>query len=126
MKTVIQRIDDLLSQIRVLERFDQFEKIELVKCQLYTFEKTRLPSGSGFDNGCHVSISDSSEKAIHIQVDYHHMNEGGMYDGWTRHLLIVRPTFTGFTITVKGINKNDIKTHIADTFYDVLSRDYNA
>lgn len=42
-----------------------------------------LPSGSGFDAG--TRIEKSSDFSVVFFTEYHHMNEMGYYDGWTKH-----------------------------------------
>lgn len=83
-----------------------------------------LPSGSGFDNGTTIDLDNSNAKQLAFETSFHHMNEHGMYDGWTEHRVVVKPAFDGFTITVSGRNRNDIKDYIAETFHHVLSETY--
>ena len=80
-----------------------------------------LPSGSGFDNGTTVDLDRSSEKRIVLSTSFHHMNDSGMYDGWTDHDIIVTPAFDGFDLRVTGRDKRDIKEYIAETFHHCLS-----
>lgn len=44
------------------------------------------------------------------------MNDAGMYDGWTEHVITILPSFSGITISVSGSNRNDIKDYLAETF----------
>lgn len=73
-----------------------------------------LPSGSGFDSGTEILLL-SSTKAV-FETSFHHMDEAGGYDGWTNHIVTVRPTFTGLDIAVSGRNRNGIKEYIAEEF----------
>jgi hypothetical protein len=79
-----------------------------------------LPSGHGFDAGSKIMlVSDDNE--IAIKTSFHHMDEAGFYDGWTEHMVIVRPSLAfGFTITVTGEDRDGICDHIAETFDLVL------
>jgi hypothetical protein len=52
------------------------------------------------------------------------MDKTGMYDGWTNHSLIVKPSFDGLNIRVTGRNKNYIKEYLADLFYEALTQEY--
>ena len=81
-----------------------------------------LPSGSGIDNGTTVEWDASTEEKLVLRAGFHHMNDGGMYDGWTQHTIIVRPTFDGITVDVKGRNRNDIKDYLCETYSYTLSR----
>lgn len=84
-----------------------------------------MPSGSGFNAGtAFYAIDHVNEKAdkLVFMTGFHHMNEYGMYDGWTYHKVVVRPSLAhGFTLRVTGSNRNRIKEYIADTFHAALS-----
>jgi hypothetical protein len=59
-----------------------------------------------------------------IVTSYHHMNDAGMYDGWTDHKVIVTPSLVhGFVLRITGRNRNDIKEYIADLFQQSLMAD---
>lgn len=80
-----------------------------------------LPSGSGFDNGSELDPKSTPEKLV-FTTSFHHMNENGMYDGWTDHTVTVRPSLVfGFLITVGGKNRNDIKAYVAEMFECALN-----
>lgn len=89
-----------------------------------------LPSGSGFDAGTQLDVCehvDSHAERLTFQTSFHHMNENGYYDGWTKHSVIIRPSLShGFTLRVTGRNRNDIKDYIADAFYAALNAPYKA
>lgn len=77
------------------------------------------PSGGGFDAGTRVVSIDS--QSIRLETSFHHMNDGGMYDGWTEHPITVRPSFTGgLDITIRGRDRNNIKDHIHDVVSEWL------
>lgn len=81
-----------------------------------------LPSGSGIDCGTGlVSIRAAMSEKIVLACSFHHMNEHGMYDGWTEHTITVRPSFDGLNITISGPNRNDIKDHLHEVYAHVLS-----
>lgn len=83
-----------------------------------------LPSGSGFDNGSTIYLDESSADKIVLATSFHHMDEMGGYDGWTDHKITVRPSLVhGFTLTIGGRNRNDIKDYIAETFQHCLSQE---
>jgi hypothetical protein len=86
--------------------------------------KNHLPSGSGFDGGTTVDIDSSHGDKLVLSTGYHHMNDGGVYDGWTYHTVTVTPSFIGdFNIRVSGRNRNDVKNYIGDQFYYDLTRE---
>lgn len=81
-----------------------------------------LPHGSGFDRGCTLNEEESNRDKLVFNVSFHHMDDHGYYDGWTDHNVIVTPEFiSGFRLRVTGRNKRDIKTYIAEQFYDLFS-----
>lgn len=81
---------------------------------------TYMPQGSGFDRGTYFDDENSTSEKLIFHTHFHHMNENGIYDGWTDHKVIVTPSFTGYLIRIGGRNRNDIKDHIHDAFNDAL------
>ena len=83
-----------------------------------------LPRGSGFDNGTTISLEASTSEKLVFDTSFHHMNEGGMYDGWTSHQVVVRPSLVfGFSIRVTGKNRNEVKDFIAAAFEQALNEE---
>ena len=78
-----------------------------------------LPSGSGIDNGTKLESADASK--IVLTAGFHHMNDGGYYDGWTEHRITIRPRFDGIDVTVSGRNRNDIKEYLGELYHAALS-----
>lgn len=81
------------------------------------------PSGSGFDDG--TILSSVQEHQMLFETSFHHMDEMGGYDGWTNHVVYVKPSFDGITLRITGKNKNDIKEYIGDVFFDWLNSEIN-
>ncbi len=79
------------------------------------------PSGSGFDNGTQLVEDRCTDRKLVFDTAFHHMNETGMYDGWTEHRVTVHSTFGGLDIQVGGRDRNQIKDYIGDVFYDWLT-----
>lgn len=80
-----------------------------------------MPSGAGFDNGTKIDFDRSTDSRLEFTTAFHHMNDGGYYDGWTEHRVIITPSFIGgYDIRVTGRNRNDIKDYIAETFCHCL------
>lgn len=81
------------------------------------------PHGSGIDRGTRLSTEANSEH-LQFEVAYHHMNDGGYYDGWTEHVLHVTPSFEhGFICRFTGSNRNDIKSYLSDVYNDWLGEE---
>lgn len=86
--------------------------------------KEYMPSGSGFDHGTRLDMDKSHADKLVFTTAFHHMNESGMYDGWTEHTVVVTPSMQhGFNLRISGRNRNDIKEYMYSTFRDALSFD---
>ena len=86
--------------------------------------KEHFPSGSGFDCGTKLDFEKSTPEKLIFFTEFHHMDESGMYDGWTAHEVIVKPSLAfGFTIRVTGKDRNDIKDYIAECFDGALNEE---
>lgn len=91
------------------------------KVNLAAIEDQYLPSGSGFDSGTFVNLDKSSGDKIVLETSYHHMGEGGFYEGWTFHTVTITPSLLfRFHMKVNGVNKNGIKDYIVDVFHGAL------
>lgn len=81
----------------------------------------RLPSGSGIDAGTTIDVDASTTDRIVLRTSFRHMTDDGMYDGWTEHRIVVRPSFLGtIDIQISGRNRNDIKDYLSDIFTRTL------
>jgi hypothetical protein len=90
--------------------------------RLEHFQKCYLPSGGGIDSGTKIDLDKSTDEKIVLTFGYHHMNEGGFYDGWTEHTAIITPSLQfGFNLKITGRDRNQIKEYLADTFHHVLN-----
>lgn len=79
--------------------------------------KNEMPSGSGIDSGTKFDFERSTPDKLVFNVSYHHMNDGGYYDGWTEHNITVRPSLAfGFELSISGPNRNDIKEYLSQTY----------
>lgn len=87
-----------------------------------------LPSGSGWDDGTNIDWDESHADKLVFYGGFHHMDEGGGYDGWTYHKIIVTPSLSfGFHLRITGSdfpnrpmaplsNRNDIKDYLHEIF----------
>jgi len=76
-----------------------------------------LPSGSGFDDGCFLLLHESTPEKLVFRANFHHMNNDGLYIGWSSHKVIVTASLQyGFNIKVTGRDKRGIKDYIVDSF----------
>lgn len=87
-------------------------------------EKNFLPSGSGIDGGTNIRFDESTGDKIVLGCGFHHMDENGMYDGWTDHTITITPSLIhGLNIKISGRNRNDIKEYLHEVFYQDLTRE---
>jgi hypothetical protein len=94
--------------------------------RLETATKDYMPSGSGFDSGTTIDLDASTADKLVFSTSYHHMNDVGMYDGWTEHDVIVTPDLaSGFKLRITGRDRNGIKEYIAETFDSALRQPVN-
>lgn len=101
---------------RNVEWFDRHSNL------IHLIEREILPRGSGVDAGTTVDLDRSTEEKIVLHTAFHHMDEGGSYDGWTEHTITIRPSLVhGIGITIGGRDRNGIKEYLGDLFHDVLT-----
>lgn len=83
-----------------------------------------LPSGSGIDCGTKIDWARTSSARLVFIAPFHHMNENGMYDGWTDHAVFVTPSLAwDIEIRITGRDRNHVKEYIAGLFEYALTRD---
>jgi hypothetical protein len=86
--------------------------------------KEFLPHGSGIDGDNIFDIGASRPDKLVVHTAFHHMDEFGVYDGWTQHrVIVITPTFSGVDIAIHGLNRNDIKDHLHEVFHYALNRE---
>lgn len=84
--------------------------------------KAHMPSGSGVDSGTKIDLDASTGEKLVFTFSYHHMNDNGMYDGWTEHKAIVTPSLAhGFSLNITGRNRNQIKEYLHEVFSFAVS-----
>lgn len=119
-KTVLKEIVALSIAIENCQKSGNTEWEEKHSESLGKLCRNHLPSGSGIDSGTEL-VSATPQKVV-LSFGYHHMDESGMYDGWTDHKAIVTPSLlSDFDIRITGPNKNDIKSYLYDVFYQELT-----
>jgi hypothetical protein len=83
----------------------------------------QLPRGSGIDNGTKFNFEKSKPNRLVLNVDFHHMDENGYYDGWTEHEIVITPDLAhNFDFRITGRDRNQIKDYLGDTYHYALSR----
>lgn len=81
-----------------------------------------LPHGSGIDSGMKFLWDESTGQKLVFTCDFHHMDENGMYDGWTEHKVIITPSFPfGYTMRITGRDRDMIKEYLHDLLHGVFS-----
>lgn len=117
----------IASKIQAMRNCDESGNIEWFHKHhdaILALVRDHLPSGSGFDSGTAIDgleHVDSKRDELRFSTFFHHMNDSGMYDGWSEHCIVVRPSLAhGFTLRVAGRDRNGIKEYIAEVFSAAL------
>lgn len=114
---IYQRIAQLLTAISNCRESGNAEWQDRHALRLRTLMRETAPSGSGIDCGTKL-MGDSTPEKLRFAVDFHHMNEGGMYDGWTEHVVTVRPSLAfNITLSISGRDRAGIKEYLGDTMH---------
>jgi len=112
----------LVAAIRNCEKSNNQEWLGRHTARLKTLVQEEMPSGSGIDNGTKIDLDASTPDKLVFEVGFHHMNDGGMYDGWTEHRIIVTPSLAfGFDLRITGKDRNEIKEYLNDVYYSALN-----
>ena len=123
---VIEKIASALCARANCEASDNQEWFARHTETLERIEREYLPSGSGVDAGTRIDLERSTGKRIVLTFGFHHMNEGGYYDGWTDHKVTVTPAFIGgFDLRVTGRDRNQIKDYLGDLIHEILASEYS-
>ena len=86
--------------------------------------KDFMPSGSGINSGTDFDFAVSKPERLVFTTSFHHMNDGGSYDGWTDHTVIVTPSlWNDFDLRITGRNRKDIKDYLHDVFREALRQE---
>jgi hypothetical protein len=135
MKRVYQELSSMiqarLNNLEDMKRDNLPEETE--KLRSYWFEEWEKriletvkngPSGSGIDSGTEITLDKSIRNKLVFHTAYHHMNDGGMYDGWTEHNLIVTPDLCfGFNLKITGRDRNYIKDYLHEVYSEWLNEE---
>lgn len=82
----------------------------------------RMPRGAGIDQGTQLRLDDCTPNKLVFGTAFHHMDEHGGYDGWTEHIVSVRPSLTStIEVDIRGSNRNQIRDYLHDVFLDALT-----
>ena len=115
----------LASAIDARKRCQETKNTEWFEKHSETIEQLvdMLPSGSGWDSGTKIDLDASHADKLVLYGSHHHMNDCGMYDGWTEHTITVTPSLIHtFHLRISGRNRNDIKEYLYEIFRDDLSQ----
>ena len=119
-----QTIAQLVQARENCKKSNNREWLDKHESRITDLVKSFLPSGSGFDNGTQIDLDESTPNRLVFHTAYHHMNDGGYYDGWTEHSVIVTPDLaSGFDLRITGRDRREIKDYIGEVFHHALSVD---
>lgn len=126
-KTVAEAIASRVVAIRNCKNTGNTEWAEKHQDALDALVREHMPSGSGIDSGTTILIDRTGATRITLACQFHHMNEHGVYDGWTAHQITARPEFIGgLRIQVSGQDRNGIKDYLADVYHHALTHTIDA
>jgi hypothetical protein len=122
LRPLVEHFANCFQALRNCEESGNADWLEIWERRIAALSREHLPSGSGFDSGSSFNLDESRPDRLIFATSFHHMNDSGMYDGWTEHRVIVTPSFVhGFELKVTGRDKRQIKDYIGETFQNVLS-----
>jgi hypothetical protein len=80
-----------------------------------------LPSGSGIDCGTTIDREATTRNKLVLKFSYHHMNDNGMYCGWSEYKFTVKPCLLfGIELTISGRDKNGLKDYLYEVYSHAL------
>lgn len=116
-----QRIASALQAMENCKRSENHEWYGRHRQTIVNLVEAHMPSGSGIDLGTQLDFDASRPNHLVFTAPYHHMNDGGYYDGWTDHQIVITPDLaTGFDLKVTGRDRNQIKEYFGELFGAVL------
>ena len=125
MRKLYENIANALLALRNCEKSGNTEWLNIWRERLELDLRDILPSGSGFDCGSKLDIEASKPNRLVFHTEYHHMDEGGFYAGWTKHAIIVTPSLAqGFDVRITGQDRNQIKDYIGIEFAYALNKEH--
>lgn len=122
MHTVAHHIASLVQAIENCRQSKNIDWESRHAVRLSALIKEYMPSGSGWDCGTKLDIDVSSDTKLVFYGEFHHMDESGVYAGWTTHKVIARPGFDDVRLSIGGSDRNSIKDYLHDTFHVALIR----
>jgi len=91
------------------------------KARAELLTKHFMPSGSGVDCGTKIDVEASTGDRLVFQMDFHHMDSQGGYDGWTEHRVSVKASMVHeIDIRITGRDRNKIKEYLHDLAHGCL------
>ena len=108
------------ARLNCIER-DNAEWLDKHEERILALVKNEMPSGCGIDCGTRIELEESRPDRLVFTASYHHMNESGMYDGWTNHKIIVTPSLVfGYNLRITGRDRNKIKEYLHEDYFNAL------
>src|SRR6266704_3653238 len=80
------------------QKSDNIEWLDKHEESIEYLVKNFMPSGSGIDSGTKIDLDESTSEKLVFHFGFHHIDENGMYDGWTEHTLTVLPSLCFDTV----------------------------
>jgi hypothetical protein len=123
MAKLYQRLATLVQARETCAKNDNKEWHERHTIAAEALVRAHMPRGSGFDNGTHLDLGESTTDKLVFRTAFHHMDANGFYDGWTEHKVIVRPSLQfDFYIRITGLNRDGVWKDYAHESFDLALR----
>lgn len=82
---------------------------------------SRFDTGSGFDGKAELILDESHKNKLVFIIPYHHMDEAGYYDGWSKLKVVVTPDLAfGTSIKITGIMRKYRERGDGDYFIECI------
>ena len=126
-RTVVQALSSLVDARNRCLDSSELGKLEWAgkhEEAILSLVDNHLPSGSGWDSGTKLDLDRSTPEKLVLYGSYHHMNDGGYYDGYTDHTITVTASLQfGITLKITGRNRNEIKDYLHELFDSDLRKE---
>jgi hypothetical protein len=122
-KLLYQELASRIGARKNCEKSNNIEWFEKHGDMAEKLAKDFMPSGSGIDSGTNIDLDESTAEKLVFYFGYHHMDENGMYSGWTEHKLIVTPSLQfGISLRITGRDRNHVKEYLYEVFQTDLEQ----
>lgn len=108
MKKVYQAIASSFNAMLNCEKSGNSEWYEKHNDKINDICDNYMPHGSGFDSGTKFDFDKSKPEKLVFNIDYHHMDYNGYYDGWSEMTVTITPSLQfDFNMRITGLRRKN-------------------